>query len=440
MLLSALTSLVLIVGPSRNVTAMKVGVRIVGVVFTFLLFGISGFGVAVATGLVFLKDWARKAAIACAVFLAWFGALAFAIGVVLMDSTPTTGSFPVRMFGLVVDAALFSIGIWWLLLFTRKNVKSEFAGAATESAVAPRTDFPDVESEASISCGSESLSLNMPRARAVLGRLLLATVGSAIFVLVGARVLLGRNHLNSPIVLALAEVCFYCSLFFLLYRLLRKANMTPGLLFGAKMDWKAVRHYWFLPVMLGGTMLASLFLVFYPLSFAFAPFVDRWLLKSQDALVVSGGGVFSIGNLLNFLVAVVLAPFVEEFVFRGILMTRWSVKWGTPRGILISSLLFGIMHTEVLGHMFFGYVMAVLYIETKSLYVPMIFHAINNGFVWLVTLRGPSSGRPSHQTLAQFQSAGHFGMIVVLLFIPWAIWFLRNHFPKSNWKPPSLRA
>jgi membrane protease YdiL (CAAX protease family) len=435
-LASALFVLALVVGPARTGNPMRPGMFIVGVVLTGFFLCIAGFGVTVATGLMRLRNWARVSAIVWAVFMASMGALALAIGIVFFFRTPQAGSPPVRVFFLTIYAAFFTTGIWWLILFSRKTVEAEFSGLITRTHAPSLTAPPILESE-DISRSGDPLPFKTLRGRAVLGRLLLAAIGSVIFVFVAARVLLGRKfNSNSPIFLGLAEVAFYGSLLLLLHVRMRKANLKPAVILGKRVDWKAVRRYWFLPILLGGTTLASLFLVFYPLSFVLAPFVDRWLLRPRAPLVSTGAGIYALGNVLNFFVMVVLAPFAEEIVFRGLLMTRWSVKWGTPRGILFSSLIFGLMHREVLGHAFFGYVMAVLYIETRSLYVPMIFHSINNAIVWLVTLKGPSPARAAHQTIAQFQSAWPIGLLAVLLFIPWAIWFLRRHYPKAIWKPP----
>lgn len=93
--------------------------------------------------------------------------------------------------------------------------------------------------------------------------------------------------------------------------------------------------------------------------------------------------ILHVTHLLTIFGSVVLAPIAEEFIFRGLLLTRLSVTWGMPRAILCTSLLFGLLHLEIVGHVFFGYVMAVLYIESRSLYVPILTHAFSNGWVEL---------------------------------------------------------
>ena len=59
-------------------------------------------------------------------------------------------------------------------------------------------------------------------------------------------------------------------------------------------------------------------------------------------------------NLQAFLAVVFVAPVVEELFFRGMLLTRWSLKWGPTVGIIASSALFGLFHVGFFGAFAFG--------------------------------------------------------------------------------------
>ena len=72
------------------------------------------------------------------------------------------------------------------------------------------------------------------------------------------------------------------------------------------------------------------------------------------------------------------APVVEELFFRGILFSRWFTKWGFTRSLLLSSFLFGILHTDIVGAFVFGCAMCVVYMKTRTLWVPIAVHAIYN--------------------------------------------------------------
>jgi membrane protease YdiL (CAAX protease family) len=79
---------------------------------------------------------------------------------------------------------------------------------------------------------------------------------------------------------------------------------------------------------------------------------------------------------------VLVAPPVEELLFRGILLHRWSAKWGLRKAVLLTSLAFAVLHVGAIGMFVFGYVMAVLYIRSRTLIVPIICHALNNALAF----------------------------------------------------------
>ncbi|HIK44017.1 MAG TPA: CPBP family intramembrane metalloprotease, partial [Leptolyngbyaceae cyanobacterium M65_K2018_010] len=116
--------------------------------------------------------------------------------------------------------------------------------------------------------------------------------------------------------------------------------------------------------------------------------------KTASPRLYNGVMVFSV---------VVVAPVTEEFIFRGILLHRWGVKWGIRPAILMTSILFGLLHSNLVGLFVFGVVMALLYLSTRSLLVPMVAHAMNNaiasGVEWLTTQISPEPLLPAQREL-----------------------------------------
>jgi membrane protease YdiL (CAAX protease family) len=82
--------------------------------------------------------------------------------------------------------------------------------------------------------------------------------------------------------------------------------------------------------------------------------------------------------VLLAIVVVFLAPVIEEFFFRGILLHRCAHKWGLGRSIIITSLLFGCLHDDLVYTTILGIAMSLLYLRTNSLYVTMTCHSLNN--------------------------------------------------------------
>lgn len=175
------------------------------------------------------------------------------------------------------------------------------------------------------------------------------------------------------------------------------------------------------------TFLASsaiVTLTFLPLSYLFPNFVAWWLRWAFEPIVyVSLDGALPIGaNLLNFVSLVVLSPALQELIFRGYLLHRWSKKWGLWCGVVLSSAVFGAIHADTLSAMVTGVGFALLYLKTQSLWAPIIAHCIFNLMVWLWNLHDVISNRFQYvtYTIDQLRAdwwLGAIELIVVLLII-----------------------
>ena len=78
-----------------------------------------------------------------------------------------------------------------------------------------------------------------------------------------------------------------------------------------------------------------------------------------------------------------LAPVGEELLFRGIILRGMQERWrmGTGGAIIVSSLLFALMHVSPLALLplfCIGVTFAIMYVRTGSLWVPIVMHAANN--------------------------------------------------------------
>jgi membrane protease YdiL (CAAX protease family) len=125
--------------------------------------------------------------------------------------------------------------------------------------------------------------------------------------------------------------------------------------------------------------------IFLPVSFLLPSFMQWWLQWiNQPSIYLDAEGHWPIAaNALSLLSLIVLAPVTEEIFFRGFLLHRFTRKWGSLIGILASSALFGALHPDTLEAGVFGVAMCLLYMHTRSLYVPMYAHGLYNLAVWL---------------------------------------------------------
>ena len=87
--------------------------------------------------------------------------------------------------------------------------------------------------------------------------------------------------------------------------------------------------------------------------------------------------------------AVVAAPILEEILFRGIVLDGFLKNYRPAKAIIWSGVIFGCIHlipTQAINAMFIGLVFGWLYYRTRSLWLCMFLHFVNNAMSSLVFL------------------------------------------------------
>lgn len=95
--------------------------------------------------------------------------------------------------------------------------------------------------------------------------------------------------------------------------------------------------------------------------------------------------------MISYILVVVpfVAPIAEEMLFRGVILDGLLTNYSIKKSIIISSLLFGIFHFNVVqgvNAFFGGLLIGFMYIYTKSLIWSIITHTMINIFVLLLAL------------------------------------------------------
>jgi CAAX protease family protein len=115
--------------------------------------------------------------------------------------------------------------------------------------------------------------------------------------------------------------------------------------------------------------------------------IDRFFQTARQAGIVS-------------IVAVTLAPFMEELFFRGFLYPVLARKAGTILGILVTSLLFGLLHGAQLGYSWavliiflVGIALTTVRAVTKSVSSSFLVHVGYNGTLSLLLFVATSGFR-----------------------------------------------
>ncbi len=170
--------------------------------------------------------------------------------------------------------------------------------------------------------------------------------------------------------------------------------------------------------------LATFFLIFIPISYALPEFVQE-ILQVPFFLSEAETSFPGLYNGWLIFVIVIVAPVVEELLFRGIILSRWANKWGAKRAIIFSSLLFGVLHLEgTLGMFVFGVVMALLYLRTRTLLIPIACHMLNNAVA--VALGIWDFGVGDLSSLEDFRSMLWFAVIGLAIATPILFLYIRR--------------
>ncbi len=89
----------------------------------------------------------------------------------------------------------------------------------------------------------------------------------------------------------------------------------------------------------------------------------------------------------SILMLVILAPVMEEVLFRGILLEAVRSKYSSGRAIVVSALMFGVIHfipQQVVNAFVIGLILGYIYVRTDSLWPVIIIHALNNAMAYVI--------------------------------------------------------
>ena len=132
----------------------------------------------------------------------------------------------------------------------------------------------------------------------------------------------------------------------------------------------------------------------------------------------------TVGDYLYTLLVIAVAPAIfEELLFRGALqqiMVRWTrVAWV---GILITSILFSAVHFSFYGFLArvgLGMILGYMFYYSKSIWLPVIAHFINNGFavtmMYYMNKQGKLSTKALDERFPIWYGVIALGIIIALL-------------------------
>lgn len=93
---------------------------------------------------------------------------------------------------------------------------------------------------------------------------------------------------------------------------------------------------------------------------------------------------FSVMSILAsaeyFFTVILISPIVEELLFRGVLFNKLNLLVPIEFSIFASAILFGVLHPVgvIVSASVFGICMAILYIKSENIFLPIFAHFLNN--------------------------------------------------------------
>ncbi|MBD2730094.1 CPBP family intramembrane metalloprotease [Nostoc sp. FACHB-892] len=175
-------------------------------------------------------------------------------------------------------------------------------------------------------------------------------------------------------------------------------------------------------------------LVLYNLSFILPKYVESYINEKSFT---------NISEMILWSFSVmILAPLIEEFIFRGIILQKWAIKWGVKAGILTSSLLFAIIHFrfDIIPLFLTSIILSILYFKTRSLITSILFHFFYNTTVAILNIIYYFSTSESKRSVfvsiqdyqASIQPLLSQRVFLIAISIPFIIYFIYKSFPKNN--------
>ncbi|WP_145333782.1 CPBP family intramembrane glutamic endopeptidase [Paenibacillus xylanexedens] len=95
--------------------------------------------------------------------------------------------------------------------------------------------------------------------------------------------------------------------------------------------------------------------------------------------------VFNVKNIFMILSIIIIIPFYEELLFRGLLFTTVLNKFGFKWALIVSSVIFGLLHSDLfILTTIYGLIFNYIYFKTNSLIPGIVLHMVWNALVVLL--------------------------------------------------------
>ena len=206
-----------------------------------------------------------------------------------------------------------------------------------------------------------------------------------------------NNSINWYYKYALYFTALRCLVIIPIYFLMMRKEKKRELADNTYVHYEKINKAWFLVIIPLGIVacigfnnlvmmiaeLAQSFINYIIDSFSLNIEYDIFATFNETSNIIYSGGI-----VMQILATCVGAPLAEELLFRGLLYGRLRKILKVVPAMLISSLMFGIIHGNIIQGIYatlIGLICAYVYEKFKSIWAPIILHAAANSFAVVST-------------------------------------------------------
>lgn len=216
---------------------------------------------------------------------------------------------------------------------------------------------------------------------------------------------------------------------------LKKSNISLKCLLGPLPDIIWSRNLILISIFITLLSISIILTILYTLTYVSPNFISSVFNTSN-----SKGNTNTLILIYKYFFCISIVPLTEELIFRGILINKWGMKYGSKTAIIFSTLLFSILHgNKFIAPLILGYIVGILYIRTGRLLLTIICHSINNimaGFSYILQIIGSGNSNTILYSIKSFRIYMKCGVVLFILLLPIAIYYISKYSIKNNMESP----
>jgi membrane protease YdiL (CAAX protease family) len=194
--------------------------------------------------------------------------------------------------------------------------------------------------------------------------------------------------LSKPIFAVGSMVLLYALVMVFLYVSL---SVLPGFPFWRTLGWRKITRS------AGGRPRSPWLFFFAGCSLSLAVLVVTYKMQPPEDVPIEELFRYKNTAMLFMAMAVLIAPLVEETVFRGYLYPLFAKTFGVASSVILTGILFGLMHGAQLGWTWglvlvlvaVGVIFTLVRARTGSVYASFLLHLGYNSMIAVLTILGP---------------------------------------------------